>query len=363
MQPQTARVFSFLHFLTLRRYTALCERFGTLDEACHNINEGTLQWLGLRKETRAEVLQRYVTFHDERYARDIEDHSLHLLTIEDDLYPQLLRTANDPPVFLYVQGNVLALQQQTISIVGTRTMNSAGKRITQMFVGPLVRAGLTTISGLAFGIDTEVANVTLEHGGATVAVLAGGLHTITPVQNTALVKKIVAQGGAIVSEYALDIIPQKHNFIARNRIIAALSTSTLVLQAPEGSGALITARLAQEYNRDVFAVPGSIFDEKMVGCNALIAQHVAQIAYSPSQLLLLLQRNNGMRFVEPVLSSRKPTDPQNLQVWQLLTKEPQSIEELCLKLSLPVMTVIARLSQLEVENAAECIANEGWVRL
>lgn len=363
MHSITARTFSFLNILTFSRYTQLLQQFGTLDEAYNQINEKTLRSLGLRPDTIEEVLERLASYNDEKYTARLIQESVQLFTIEDAMYPPLLRAIDDPPVFLYVQGNAFSLQQQSVSIVGTRAMNTAGKRIVQLFVPPLVRAGYTTVSGLAFGVDTEVARATLATSASTVAVLAGGLSTITPVQNTDLAKNIVMHGGVIVTEYALDIMPQKHTFIARNRIIAGLSPATLVVQAPQGSGALITARMAQEYNRDVFAVPGSVFDGTMSGCNSLIAQHIAQIASSPDQLLVLLQPTHVPRSTVQSISTTGPSNTDERRIWQKLTSEPQSVEQLCTMIDIPIMTLIALLTQLELHNFAECIANEGWIRV
>jgi DNA processing protein len=209
-----------------------------------------------------------------------------MIRVADDVYPTQLKTIDDPPIFLYYKGSLEITKQPCIAAIGTRTMSAYGDRVTEAFVPPLVRAGMVTVSGLAYGIDAAVAKETLLAGGNTIAVLGHGLGMISPKAHRMLADDIVTHGGLLLSEFPLDVRPDKYTFPARNRIIAGLSLGALILEATEDSGSLITADLALDYNRDVFAVPGNVFDPNYAGCHALIRKGSAQLVTTRKQSVL-----------------------------------------------------------------------------
>lgn len=174
--------------------------------------------------------------------------------IFDKDYPYLLKQIYDPPAVLYYKGNLEALRKKCIAVVGTRKMTGEGRLLTDKFVKHLVKAGLTIISGLARGIDTEAHKTAVEANGQTVAVLGSGLNKIYPPENKQLAMDIINGHGAVISEYPPDELPCPGNFPIRNRIISGLSLGVLVVEASDNSGSLITARLALEQGREVFAV-------------------------------------------------------------------------------------------------------------
>lgn len=192
------------------------------------------------------------------------------ITMENEKYPILLKQIYDPPKCLYVMGNIEILNNPSIAIVGCREATEYGKKAATYFSYNLAKQNVTIVSGLARGIDSYSHIGALKANGKTIAVIGSGLDIIYPKENEQLAKKIVEQGGAIISEYPLGTRPQKEHFPARNRIISGISQATLVIEAKEKSGSLITADFAMEQGKDVYSVPGNINSKNSVGTNNLI---------------------------------------------------------------------------------------------
>lgn len=219
-----------------------------------------------------------------------------LVAIGEPAYPSILRHSPDAPPLLSLLGNADVGQRPCLSIVGSRNASASGKKLCERIIDGLAAKDLTIVSGLARGIDAYAHQAALKSG--TIAVFAGGLDHVYPSQNAKLAREIVQQGGLLVSEMALGRAPRTKDFPRRNRIIAGLGLGTLVIEANLRSGSLITARLANEMGRDVFAVPGSPLDPRAHGCNELLAQgaHMARHAQDILQVLSLTPAAN--RFQE-----------------------------------------------------------------
>jgi DNA processing protein len=208
----------------------------------------------------------------ESMIKTYRDKNIHTVTILDEQYPKWLKHIFEPPWVLYAKGNVQLLSSpKMISVVGTRRPTNEGVRALKMLVPPLVEHGWVIVSGLAIGIDAAAHEAAVQYGGKTIAVIAGGVEHIYPKQNRALAERLM-RDHLVVSEYPPHTKPQKWQFPQRNRIISGLSLGTVIVQAKERSGSLITASLALEQGREVFAVPGSIFVEQSSGPNRLIQQ-------------------------------------------------------------------------------------------
>ncbi|MGG3842387.1 DNA-processing protein DprA [Anoxybacillus kestanbolensis] len=219
-----------------------------------------------------------VFFHDlhchklKRMIKTYEEQNIHIVTIKDDSYPNWLKHIYDPPWVLYAKGNVqLLARRKMISVVGTRTPTRQGLVAMQTVLPSLIQNGWVIVSGLAKGIDAEAHRLCLRYNGETIAVIAGGLHYMYPPENESLFRQL-ATTQLIISEYPPVVRPQTWHFPMRNRIISALSVGTLVVQAKERSGSLITADFALQYGREVFAIPGDISTEEARGTNRLIQQ-------------------------------------------------------------------------------------------
>jgi DNA processing protein len=202
---------------------------------------------------------------------------IRLIMKDDENFPPLLREAPDAPLGLYIKGNEAAITNTSVGIVGTRKATVGGLKTARDFGRTLAKAGLTVVSGLAFGIDAAAHSGALEGEGPTVAVLPGGLDKVYPSEHFALAEKILEKNGALVSEYPPGSVSYPARFLERNRVISGLSRATIVIEAPERSGALATARLAADQNREVGAVPGPITHPNFRGTNLLIKNGAALI--------------------------------------------------------------------------------------
>lgn len=221
----------------------------------------------------------------------------HILTLDDPGYPRLLANIPDPPLLLYIKGRVELLDAPALAIIGSRNASAQGKANAAGFAQALSGAGLAIVSGLALGIDAAAHEGALDGAGSTIAVVGTGIDRIYPESNTALARRIAAEG-CIVSEYPLGTPPLPGNFPRRNRVISGLAAGVLVVEAAAQSGSLITARLALEQGRDVFAIPGSIHAALSKGCNKLIREG-AQLVETAGEVL------EAMR-VSPLAGSRAP---------------------------------------------------------
>ncbi|RAK23357.1 DNA processing protein [Anoxybacillus vitaminiphilus] len=229
-------------------------------------------YLSITKEQSLLFYQDLHSISIQSMIKTYREKNIHIVTILDQEYPDLLKNIYDPPWVLYAKGNVEWMNvHKLISVVGTRTPTSEGLQAVQSLVWPLVKKGWMIVSGLASGIDTAAHQAAIQYGGKTIAVIAGGLSHIYPKTNLALANEIM-KNHLLISEYPPHIKPQKWQFPLRNRIISGLSLGTVVIQANERSGSLITAQMALEQGREVFAVPGSIFLEQAKGTNRLIQQ-------------------------------------------------------------------------------------------
>ena len=204
--------------------------------------------------------------------RRVDEAGASFLTYDDVAYPERLREIYDPPVVLWVRGEVKLLSQPGIAVVGTRRPSPYGAGMAQLLSRDLAGRGVVILSGMARGVDTEAHKGALEAGGRTVAVWGTGIDVIYPKENKRLAEQILEQGGAILSEYPMGTFPAPQNFPIRNRILSGMSVGVLVVEAAENSGTRITARCAMEQNRDVYAVPGNVTNKGSWGPNTLIKQ-------------------------------------------------------------------------------------------
>ncbi|WP_300673771.1 DNA-processing protein DprA [Soonwooa sp.] len=213
-----------------------------------------------------------------------QKNKIQIISINDKAYPTLLKECPDAPALLFVKGQ-LPKKTRNISIVGTRNITSYGKQFIDEFLTEIKSKNAATVSGLAYGVDAQVHEKSLQLEIPTLAVLAHGLHMIYPSKHHRLSHLIIENGGAIISEYTSKSKPDREHFLQRNRIIAGLSQQCIIVESAFGGGSMNTANFANDYNRDVFALPGKLTDKYSQGCNLLISQNKAQIIHSISDLV------------------------------------------------------------------------------
>lgn len=282
-----------------------------------------------------------------------------LLSCFDPLYPPLLRTIHDPPVLLWCRGDLACLQKTAVALVGSRSASGYGRNVSFQFARQLVQAGFTVVSGMAEGIDGQAHAGALAAGGRTVAVLGCGADVVYPRFHSRLYGQILAQG-LIVSEYPLGTPPEGFRFPARNRIISGLSLGVIVVEAAARSGSLITARMALEQNREVFAVPGRIDSPQSEGAHRLIQQG-AHLVHSFEDILAELPGiGGGDKPAAPSLPDDLPAAERS--VLALLADCPADIEELTAKSGLPVSELHGLLLALELKGLIRQLPGQQYER-
>ncbi|HEY8180030.1 MAG TPA: DNA-processing protein DprA [Candidatus Limnocylindria bacterium] len=267
------------------------------------------------------------------------------LTALDPDYPAALRVTEPRPPVLYRAGEAAAFAGQAVAVVGTRRATGYGRAAAQEIADELGRAGVTVVSGLAIGIDGEAHAAALAAGGRSVAVLPSPLDRIYPPRHRQLAARLVAEGGALLSELAPGHNPGRPDFARRNRIIAALARATVVVEAPDHSGALLTAAAAVEMGRELYAVPGPIDSLASRGCNRLIADHLAAIVTSAAGLLTSIGLSSGAK----PLGVETLSDPEGLVLYRLVN-HPGSVEELLATTELSTAELASALTLLEARG-------------
>ncbi len=273
------------------------------------------------------------------------EYPIYKITIDDKNYPTILKEIKNPPKILFYRGKMSKnLFEKSLAIVGTRRITRYGKMVVEKFVSRLVDYKVTVISGFMYGVDTEAHQKCLEYGGKTVAVLGGGLNVLYPPENEKLYCQIIKLGGVIVSEYEPDVQPQLWTFPQRNRIVAGLSSlGVLVIEAGEKSGSLITANLARQQKKSVFAVPGPITSSLSTGNNLLIQNHKAKMVLSAEDIL-------GKKIETPSLFSLQKLTPLEKKIYQILQTEPLTVDEIALILNKNVVETGRTLSLMQLKG-------------
>ncbi len=336
----------------------LIERFGGADEACRATPEA-LRREGL-DDHGIDALRRDTP--PDGVIADLEwAHApgQHILTRADSRYPPRLAAIADPPPVVYVHGDPDVLAYPAVAIVGTRNPTPAGRDIAQDFAHYLAASGLIVISGLALGIDAAAHRGALDSGGLTAAVAGTGLDRVYPARHAALARAIAEQG-AKLSELPLGTRPSREAFPQRNRVLAGLCIGTLVIEAATRSGSLITARLALEQGREVFAVPGSIHNPVARGCHRLIREGAKLVETADDvleEIAGLVDLPGGHHWAarsgEGAGGAAVPPgteDPQYEQLMAVLDWEPRGIDDLATRSGLDTASVASMLLRLELEG-------------
>jgi DNA processing protein len=262
----------------------LLQRYGSA-RSIFGLSRSELLGAGLSFAHQQAISQRSTVGEAEREMRFIEKHQIEILTIHSDDYPKLLREIHDHPLVLFQQGNIRLNEFPSIAIVGTRKPTPHGERITQAFSEAFGSAGFNVISGMAYGIDAQAHRAAVNAGGLTTGVLGHGLGQIYPREHYDLGRKILGAGGGLLTEFSSGVGPDAFNFPARNRIISGLCHATLVVEAQEKGGALITAKMAFDQDRFVYAIPGDIGSPTSRGCNHLIRDQIAKLVLEPEEII------------------------------------------------------------------------------
>lgn len=339
--------------ITARNLIAWC---GSAEAVFKAKKEQLLKIPGIAEITADKLLfslrQKEILNRAEEEIRFMEENGIRPLFYTDADYPQRLKYCHDSPILLYYKGNAPLNTEKVISVVGTRTPTRYGKMLVENFMAELKGSGILVISGLAYGIDIAAHQAALENGLDTIGVLAHGLDTLYPSIHQSTADKMLKQGG-LLSDYRSGTKPDKENFPSRNRIVAGMCDAVVVIESKLKGGSLITAEIANSYNKDVFAFPGRTNDECSGGCNAFIKRNKAVMIESAADLLYCMgwEEKTEKKKASPQIPLTLNLSEKEQQLVQLLqTRENMHVDELCHTASMSMSEVSGLLLQLEFSN-------------
>ncbi|HVQ37072.1 MAG TPA: DNA-processing protein DprA [Pyrinomonadaceae bacterium] len=360
-----------------RAAAKLLERFGSA-EAVYRATRVELEKCRLLPEAVDSIIARDLHSLAEGEIENVRKYGGDILVLDDGVYPSLLREIYDPPIALYVKGDWSeCLDQPCVAVVGSRRCSTYGQNAALMLARDLAQRGVTVVSGFARGIDAAAHRGAIEAGGRTIAVLGTGIDETYPRDHKKLGEEILAAGGAMVSQFPLRTPPVSENFPYRNRIISGLSLGVVVVEAAENSGSLITARLAIEQNREVFAVPGNITSRNSFGTNYLIKGAGAKLVQQWQDIAAELPPQIAAKLLPPPLGEKKKEKsladqlalvPQGLSgfeqsVFKLLSADnPAHIDSLVDQSRLTISDLTAALLTLEMRDLVRALPGKCFVR-
>lgn len=323
-------------------------------EKAWEASQNELKQAGLDENTIQEISVLKNTIDPSGELQKLEKYNIQVITVKDPEYPKLLKEIFSAPPLIYIKGDSEVLRDEfKIAIVGTRIPTDYGREVTKKIAFDLALQGMTIVSGMALGIDTQAHLGALEAQGKTIAVLGCGLDTPYPLSNSQLAEKIT-RNGCLISEYPIGMPPLKQNFPARNRIIAGLSLGTVIAEAGEKSGALITASQSLEQNREVFAIPGSIYNKNSLGPNNLIKMG-AKLITSASDILEEL----NLQSISANQEARKtiPDTKEEALILEVIETEPLHIDVIVQKSGLTASQINSTLTMMEIKGKVKNLGN------
>jgi DNA processing protein len=361
---------SFVTGVGSRTAAMLIDEFGSPTE-CFRAGRASLESFGLKREAIEAIKSPEPRERARQQLEDVARISGEVIVLEDERYPALLRETYDPPIVLYARGDLgRALAQPAVAIVGSRHCSTYGRNVAEMLSRELSERGVTVVSGLARGVDSAAHQGALEGGGLTVAVMGTGLDTIYPKENRRLADRIAEQG-ALVTEFPLNTPPLPQNFPFRNRVISGLSLGVLVVEGAERSGSLITARMAYEQGREVFAVPGNITSSKSFGPNYLIKdggklvqswRDVVEEFPAEVKASILAPERVEKRAEQLSIDEVALSDSERLLLTLLKEDAPIHIDELISRAGLSSGELMGALLRLEMTDRVRQLPGKSFVR-
>lgn len=340
------------------RFRKLLNFFPNLETAWTASSQDFLH-AGLEEPVVEKILESRGQIDPESEFSKLEKAQIRLVTYQDQGFPKLLQEIPNPPALLYFRGSLAPADDLAIAVVGSRKFSQYGTQVTQDLVRDLVRANLTIVSGLALGIDALAHKTAVQFSGRTFGILACGVDSIYPASNRLLAEKILEDQGAIISELPLGTPPLKHHFPHRNRIISGLSLGTVVIEAALDSGALITATHALEQNRQVFAVPGSIYNPASAGPNSLLKLGAKPVTSAKD----ILEELNLSHLQEQIKTSEVFGDnDEEKKILEILSRESLHFDQIAKTAGLSASVVAATLTIMEMKGKVRNLGANQYVK-
>lgn len=303
---------------------------------------------GIDEKIALEFIETRAKINPDAEWEKLEKENIKIVTPVDTAYPPLLKELYDLPALLYVKGILPdGGDKFPLAVIGSRKVSPYGRQVIEEIVSALARQGITIVSGLALGADACAHAATLQVGGRTIAVLGSGVDQFCPQTNHRLAEQILANGGAVISEFPLSALPLRQNFPMRNRLISGMCLGTLVIEAAVDSGSLITAKCALDQNREVFSIPGSIFSSLCAGTNNLLKMG-AHVVTSAEDILdeLNLERAEKLLEDRPI----KADSPEEAAILKILTREPKHIDNITKDTALTASSALSTLTLMEMKG-------------
>ena len=341
------------------RFKLLENHFDSM-EAAWSASESELRAAGLDRRTIRSVADGRQKFDPDAEAELLLKSGVRAFTWHDDDYPAQLKEIYDLPPLIYVKGNLTPDDERSVAVVGTRNPSHYGRQVAERLVYDIASAGVTIVSGLARGVDGIAHRIALDAGQRTIAVLGSGVDIIYPREHTSLSERI-AENGALISELTLGTRPDARNFPRRNRIMSGMTLGTLVIEAGARSGALITARQALEENREVFAVPGSIFSPNSEGTNRLIRESAAKLVTACEDVLEELNLSAVAQQIE--MAALFPEDENEAELLRYITFDPVHVDDVCRSSGRSAPDVSSTLAMMELKGLVRQVGGMNYVRL
>jgi DNA processing protein len=340
------------------RIQQLEDHFGSLAEAWR-ATPGQLRDAGLDSAALSAIGEARLSIEPEREAAKMAAHGVRALTWHDDEYPAQLREVFDRPPVLFIRGGLSTADDWSVAVVGTRRVTVYGRQVAEEMSRGLAQNRVTVVSGLARGVDAVAHRAALAAGGRTVAVMACGLDRVYPPEHKRLADEIIERG-AVMSEYAIGVEPRGDFFPRRNRILSGMSLGVLVVEGDVKSGALITARQALEQNREVFAVPGSIYSPGSRGPNKLIQDGEAKLTLTVQDVLEELNLSMASHQIEA--AELIPADETESLLLRHLSSQPIHVDDVRRACGLPIAAVTSALAMLELKGMVRQVGRMNYVR-
>lgn len=347
------------------RVKKLIQHLGSAEAILSAPIDSLLKVDGLGPKLAETLISWEDTIDLQREITEAEERGITILTQQDPNYPSPLLNTYDPPLVLYVWGELKNIDNHGIAMVGSRKHSHYGQQTARQLAFQLANAGITILSGLARGIDTHSHEGALAAKGRTIAVIGSGLAQLYPPENLPLAENIASGNGAVVSEFPLHKKPDKKSFPMRNRIVAGWSDGVLVVECPKWSGSLITANMANDMGRPVYAIPGSIHSPTSAGCNELIRNGATLVSCADDilqdrELLPLFDQESSQQLpVNPALLSLNPTEQ---TIYDTIGDEPLILDDIVDKTQLSLPEISITLLQLEIKKLLQQLPGQRYVR-
>lgn len=315
------------------------------------VNIHKLLQIGINQETATKIVDKKITLNVERVERLMQEKNIRIVHKDNDEYPSLLKEISDAPTILYVRWQ-LPSHDALLSVVGSRKHSNYSESCLEKILPDMIHHGYVIVSWWAYGIDAAAHQIALKNGGQTLVVFGAGVDVTYPIAHTQLFEEVVAWGWALLSQFPLGMLSEPFNFPIRNTVVAGMSRGTLIAEAGEDSGTLITARLALEYNRDVFVIPADITREGARGSNALIRDGLGKLVLSAEDILSEYQIVDKQL---SLLTTMRPefADPIQEKLYEILCRDSCNIDALADQTEYELTIIMNALGSMEIDGIVE----------